>query len=185
MLSLQESIAHKLYVADPMLRTQIIAQQAISPVPDQRVAIGYALAEHVHAIGAPSAIDLLSRDRHEDVRVAAIRTAVTGVDGQDSYMTILRRASLDPCDRVRRLALRGLQKGLRSELLDGDKTASHADRDTGHGLLADPLKLNARSARGTRSPGRSVDSLYPKRFRGQTKRNTKRPSDHKVDPRDS
>ena len=177
MSSLQTTLAHQLHVADPMLRTQIIAQQAISPVPGRRVAIGHALAEHVHAIGAPTAIDLLSKDRDEDVRVAAIRTAVSGVDGRDSYLMILRRASLDPCDRVRRLALKGLQKGLRRALLDGYNVASKADTAGGRGLVADPAKLNARIAPDVSGSGRSLDPLFPKRSRERTACRKKRSSD--------
>ena len=162
-MSFSNALAHQLDVATPMLRVQIIAQQAMSPVPNQRAAIGHALAEHVHALGAPSAIDLLSRDRDENVRIAAIETAVAGVDGRDSYLTILGRASLDPCRRIRRVALKGLQKGLRSELQQDEKTTSEAYMGGKRGLLADPAKLKALPTPGPTQSARGLDPIFPTR----------------------
>tara|TARA_R110002096_G_scaffold433887_3_gene653818 strand:- start:22060 stop:22563 length:504 start_codon:yes stop_codon:yes gene_type:complete len=150
-----------------MLRVQIIAQQAMSSVPGQRAAIGHALAEHVHTLGAPSAIELLSKDRDENVRIAAIKTAVAGVEGRDSYLTILGRASLDPCRRIRRLALRGLQKGLRSELQQDERTASEAYMAGNRGLLADPAKLKALPTPGPTQSARGLDPLFPIRARSK------------------
>lgn len=160
MSSYQDTLAHQLHVAAPIVRTHIIAQQATSPAPERREAIGRALAGHIHALGACTAIEHLSRDQNDDVRAAAIKTATTGVERGSSYLRILRRASLDPCARIRRLALKGLQKG---------------------GLVADPKKLNARMAPGIARGGRSLDALFPQRSRTQKPRLSQRTSDRAND----
>jgi hypothetical protein len=188
----QDTLKYRLRSAKPMIRMQIIAEQAMSTVAKEREALAFALGGDTSALGGRSAIGHLARDKDEDVRAAAVKTATMNVSNKESYQKVLRRACVDSSNKVRHVAMKGLRKGIhlgfvenvsraliqcaRSSDLETQEPALDAIDDLAHvhppsafavyrALISSPSKLSPRVLPRLQAHLEILEDLFPIRAR--------------------
>lgn len=115
-----DKLIRRLRQSDPLTQIQLIAESSLSPATCDRVAAGAALATQNGEIGAPTAVQHLSEDLEEDVRIAALEAAATRLERNPrAYVAVLRRCGTDPSRRVRRVAIAGMRKCIELGVLWG------------------------------------------------------------------
>jgi hypothetical protein len=188
----RKTLIHRLRSAKPIIRTQIIAEQAMSTIASEREALAYALAGHMGALGGRSVIAHLARDKDKDVRMAAVKVATMNVNNKESHQKVLRGACVDSSNKVRHIAMKGLRKGIhlgfvenvsraliqcaRSSDLETQEPALDAIDDLAHvhppsafavyrELISSPSKLTARTLPRLQNHLKILEDLFPVRAR--------------------